>query len=72
MVGMINRVSALEELISNGRDNQIISQINIKSQVSQVRRRKDRGGLGVHVKARHRRGFGGVGKTVVEVMGPEA
>lgn len=47
MVGMINRVSALEELISNGRDNQIISQINIKSQVSQVRRRKDRGGLGV-------------------------
>lgn len=57
-----------EELISNGRDNQIISQINIKSRVSQVRRRKDRGGLGVHVKARGRRGFG----VLVDVIGPEA
>lgn len=34
MVGMIDRVSTLEELPSNGRDNQIISHKNIKSQVS--------------------------------------
>lgn len=36
LVGVIDWVFTLEELTSNGRDNQVIPQINIKLQASQV------------------------------------
>lgn len=47
MVGLIIRASAIEELTSYGKDNQLISQINIKLQLSHIQWRKSRGNLGV-------------------------